>query len=374
MGQYDSVRSTPASEPTDEIDLMDLFAIIWEGRWIIFAVNVIAAIAGFVVIKALPSIYRVEAVLAGPSSYQLQRLQVLQPAARYQVATDEADRRLDQLAVADWPDYQVAPVDGKSIYLAALAELDSTSLKREYWDQRASSMSGNGGWRGFAKGLQLSQPKQISDVSDQAQVHLLTEDPEAGVELLKDYLAFAEREVRAQQLSELQVGLETTLAKLSEDFASAVAEERLQLEDELVRLREAREVAQALGIVELPFQSLQNVRLPLLDQRLYLLGTAVLDEEIRALEARKDKPLEAFAPRLRQMSQWREQAIRDLQRLQSMDEVRAFNVVTPPEASLGPVKPNKLLLLVAVVFAAFIFSVFLVLFRHGWRSYKARTA
>src|SRR5690554_7159326 len=127
MGHYEPAK--PTEEVVGEIDLMDLFAILWEGRWIILGLNVIVAVASFVVVQAMPNIYRVEAVLAGPSSHQLQRLQVLQPAARYQVATDEADRRLDQLAVADWPDYQVAPVDGKSIYIAALAELDSTSLK-----------------------------------------------------------------------------------------------------------------------------------------------------------------------------------------------------------------------------------------------------
>lgn len=376
MGQYDSVRSTPASEPTDEIDLMDLFAIIWEGRWIIFAVNVIAAIAGFVVIKALPSIYRVEAVLAGPSSYQLQ---VLQPSTLAQRPSTQEDDPREVYGV----DYQVAAIDPLNVYVSALAAVNSLSLKRQYWLAEGREFAGaefdgedsEEGLEAFAKSLQLTQPKTVDSTSAVAQLSFLTENPEKGVEVLNRYLAFAERQIMARQLKQLQRALQVSLARLEEDYASLVTQERQSLGDELIRLQEAHEVATALGIRELASEKIENVWLSLLDGRLYLLGSAVLEEEISALTARKDKPLEAFVPRLREMGRWREQINRDLQRLESAAaQVSPFSIVAPPEASLSPVKPNKPLLLIAVVFAAFIVSVFGVLFRHGWKSYHARTA
>lgn len=376
MGKYDSASLTPTNEPMAEIDLMDLFAILWEGRWIILTLNVLALVAGLVVIKALPSLYRVEAALAGPSNYQLQ---VLQPS----ILAQSAAREERPVRGADGVDYQVAAIDSLTVYVAALAEIDSLSLKRQYWLDEGREFAGaefgstgdGEGLKAFAKSLKLAQPQTIRDTSAVTHLSFLTQDPEKGTEVLARYLSFAEQQIMKRQLSQLRSALEVSVARLNEDYTSLLAQEKLRLDDELIRLREAHGVATSLGIRELASEKIENVWLTLLDNRLYLLGSAVLEEEISALEARKDKPLEAFVPRLRQMGQWREQINRDLQRLESRAvQVSPFSIIAPPEASLSPVKPNKPLLLLAVVFATFIASVFLVLFRHGWRSYKARSA
>lgn len=380
MGQYDTASSAMANGATDEIDLMDLFAILWEGCWIILGLTVVAMVAGFVVIQQMPSIYRVEATLAGPSTY---KMQVLQPSVLQKTSKQNARSGESGDSEGYGADYQVAPVEPFSVYIAGLAEVNSLSLKRQYWNAEGRELAGEefgtagdgSGLRAFAKSLQLTQPQQIRDVDTLAQLSFFTEDPEAGVEVLARYLAFAEGQIMSRQIAQLRLGLQSSLARLNDDYASMVVEERLRLEDELIRLQEAHEVAEALGINELASEKIENVWISLLDDRLYLLGAAVLGQEISALQARAEKPLEAFVPRLREMGQWRQQITRDLQRLDAAEgKVGAFNIVTPPEASLAPVKPNKPLLLIAVAFAAFILSVFLVLFRHGWRSYQARTA
>lgn len=53
----------------DEIDLRELFAVIWQGKWIIIAVTAVFAIASVLYALSLPNIYKSEALLA-PASEQ----------------------------------------------------------------------------------------------------------------------------------------------------------------------------------------------------------------------------------------------------------------------------------------------------------------
>jgi uncharacterized protein involved in exopolysaccharide biosynthesis len=48
----------------DEIDLRELFAVIWQGKWIIIAVTAIFAVAAVFYALSLPNIYKSEALLA----------------------------------------------------------------------------------------------------------------------------------------------------------------------------------------------------------------------------------------------------------------------------------------------------------------------
>ncbi|MDX5407735.1 MAG: Wzz/FepE/Etk N-terminal domain-containing protein [Chromatiaceae bacterium] len=53
----------------DEIDLRELFAVIWQGKWIIIAVTAVFAVASVLYALSLPNIYKSEALLA-PASEQ----------------------------------------------------------------------------------------------------------------------------------------------------------------------------------------------------------------------------------------------------------------------------------------------------------------
>ncbi|MGI2853511.1 Wzz/FepE/Etk N-terminal domain-containing protein [Shewanella algae] len=48
----------------DEIDLRELFAVIWQGKWLITGVTLVFAIASVIIALMLPNIYKSEAVLA----------------------------------------------------------------------------------------------------------------------------------------------------------------------------------------------------------------------------------------------------------------------------------------------------------------------
>ena len=61
-----SQNLTPAqsSHADDEIDLRELFSVIWQGKWLIIAVTAVFAIAAVFYALSLPNIYKSEALLA----------------------------------------------------------------------------------------------------------------------------------------------------------------------------------------------------------------------------------------------------------------------------------------------------------------------
>ncbi|MBO2551816.1 Wzz/FepE/Etk N-terminal domain-containing protein [Shewanella algae] len=54
----------------DEIDLRELFAVIWQGKWLISGVTLVFAVASVVIALMMPNIYKSEALLAPASEEQ----------------------------------------------------------------------------------------------------------------------------------------------------------------------------------------------------------------------------------------------------------------------------------------------------------------
>lgn len=60
----ESINPSQATVADDEIDLRELFAVIWQGKWIIIAVTAVFAVASVFYALSLPNIYKSEALLA----------------------------------------------------------------------------------------------------------------------------------------------------------------------------------------------------------------------------------------------------------------------------------------------------------------------
>ena len=58
------------SVPDDEIDLRELFSVIWKGKWIIIAITFVFAVASVVFAISQPNIYKSEALLSPADSEQ----------------------------------------------------------------------------------------------------------------------------------------------------------------------------------------------------------------------------------------------------------------------------------------------------------------
>ena len=60
----ESINPSQATVADDEIDLRELFAAIWQGKWLIIAVTAVFAVASVIYALSLPNIYKSEVLLA----------------------------------------------------------------------------------------------------------------------------------------------------------------------------------------------------------------------------------------------------------------------------------------------------------------------
>lgn len=382
------------SDYDDEIDLLELIPVLWQGKWIIIGATLAAGLLAFFALQAMPSVYRVETTLDTPSQYDIQALQPSTLVGEYNVLPSilvqeyggqgrEHSTGSPGEAYQIYQQYQVGPLNVESIYKTGLVHADSLYVKKAFWQQRAdhpltevrpgaTSVENDRAFRAFANGFQVASVAGNEGTSLRRMV-LETEEPAVDTKLLAEYLNFVDRHTVEQFIGQLQMAYQANLGQLMEDMEAIHERELVKLQDELVRLDEAYQLASSLGISETPYEQAQNVERLILDSRLYLLGTKALGQEISALKERQKGRLEAYAPQLRTMEHWRRQIQSDLRHLEDIgQEVSAFVVVSPPEPSLEPVRPNRSLIFVAALVGGGILGVLLVFFMHGIASYRAR--
>lgn len=68
--QHPDAQFAVNSMGDDEIDLRELFSVIWQGKWLIAGVTLVFAVASVVIALMLPNIYKSEALLAPASEEQ----------------------------------------------------------------------------------------------------------------------------------------------------------------------------------------------------------------------------------------------------------------------------------------------------------------
>ncbi len=352
--------------PDDEIDLMELFSVLWRGKWLITGMVFISALAALIVLKFFTvPYYKIDVVVDKPSSYQVQSMQ--------------------PSSFAGGEQYQLEKIDMDILYSRVLAQANSSYVKRLFWGKGGGSeslpasssnesrLADSAEFKKFTKRLSVAGPDIKNPDDSVGHISLEYADPVAGVEKLEAFVSFINTFTINRLADQLRSGYETLIAKIEGDYQSLLVKEQQKIEDELVVLTEAMELAESLGIKDTPYELVENVELKILDDRLYLLGARVLKGEINALKARQQKPIASFVKRLRDMENWKKQLQFDLKQLdENVEKVSAFTIVTPPESSLEPVKPNKLLILVGVIFLSGMLGVIIVFIRHAMKNYQAR--
>ena len=348
----------------DEIDLLELCAALWRGKWLIIATMTACLIPAAIWLKWQAPVYQVEALLDNTSVYDIQALQPT-------VLDDEGKR------------YQVTSLQQDAFYSALLTQAGALHTQRLFWeswsqeplstDPRIGMSDNDRQFRRFFNALTLTPPNPKKPESTLSQLSLETTDPAQGVKLLSAYVDFLNARVVEQFVTQLEKGYASSLQQLAFDYNALQNREQQQLRDELIQLQEALRVAKSLKIIETPYAQLAGVELKVVDDRQYLLGTRVLSEEINALKARQDNPLSAFVPALRNMEYWRAILENDLNKLHAVKaNTQAFELASPAVSSLEPIKPKKMLILLATIVVSGKAGVLLVFLVRGIKAYQAR--
>lgn len=341
----------------DEVDLGELFNKIWQGRLLIAAIVISSAVCAYVALKLSPSYYKIEATV---DALPADQLRALFP------------------SVLEAKEYQVPAPDEKKIYGKVLLQIGSLSSLRTYWEAKTGkalpdrkedikSNEDRENLREFKKFVSVLylEPANAKTVDVTARKISLEHTSRAlGVAMLKEYLAFSAQQVLSEQIQQMNLSFEASLKSLDVNYTNRAKIEERKLNDTLINLRESLKIAESLGIKETPFKDLENIQLKVLDGQGYLLGTKTIAQQIGILSARQGKSLAPFSSDLRNMENWRIQMESDLERIKELDgKLQLFSVVNPPEATFDPIKPNKMLILIGVIFVSVILSIFIVLVR-----------
>lgn len=356
MEPIDREYNTARRDSTDEIDLIDLLTTIWSGKYIIAAIVAVVTVLALVGLKLTDSYYRIDVVvdLAAPTDIRL-----LEPSILNTGKTSE---------------YQVPDLNVEKIFELAIIQATSLQMQKSFWEQKTGEplsfdkkeklTPSLRAFYSFRKNLAVEAANPKTPMVTSRKITFLSTNPDKGVLLLNEYLAFLNHQILENRKLDLVAAYQANITTLTTGYQTLEAIERQRLADKLLALQESLKIAESLGIKETPYAELENVQLSVLDNRDYVLGAKALQQQIELLMARQGQSLAPFAPLLRELETWKYQIELDLKRLNEVDpNTKMFAVVRAPEASLEPVKPNKLLILLAAIMLAGFFWVFFVLLR-----------
>ena len=319
---------SPGDRPVynDEIDLVDLCAKLWRGRWKVVIASIICLSLAVVYLYITPKTYKLETVLAPPMAGDLAPIQ---PPA--------ADGR-----------YTLPSIGSGQVYELLNGYLQSEEKQLGFWmafhaitADNTLSEDARSGFLRFRNSLALSAGKK-DDVA--LTVSLDTESPDEDVKLLADFISYTNRQVIENLVDRMEEVLVIQKGKLSEDIGRTRTQYQVQLQDQIARLQEDLAIATKNGIEETPYTQLANVELKVVDNR-FLLGEKMLSAQLEALENRKDN--DAFVPGLRNLQNQLERIEADLVTLNKYQaDARAFVVLKPLSRPLAADSPKTLLVLV----------------------------
>ena len=330
----------------DEIDLFELIETLWKEKiWIIFFTVLAALGGGGYAFLATPT-YEAEVRLLPSTTKDLAELSKLSGVS---VSAEVAFTRTIQTMQS-------------REYLSSFFALEDVS---SYFNPERLTLSKV--WKDYTNAFVVSPPAKNSAF---AAVKVATSDPELSAEFANLFVRLAVQATRDSMVADFEEARAQKLESIQTDIDSRTAIFTSRLEVELLKLKEARAVAEKVGLeterdVAVVFDGPERMMVDEV-RRLYRLGTVAIDAEMEALEARKKLPeLVPGMIGLKQQAELTSSITLDVSKIvPAVIDLKAF----PPA---GPIKPRKALILALSIVLGGMLGVLFVLIRSAVRKRKA---
>jgi len=288
------VYITPAVDASDEISLVDLWRVLARRKGIVLLSLLVAIALAAIYIMLVQPVYMAEAHLLPPQQRDIQGLMI--------------DYRGEKEAKQRY-----AP---GIVYQELLENLKSRGLRREFFDNHKLLEHYAHGQKDINTGqifdTQFDKSIQVQiDNKDAAfvTVTLRDSDPQQAALWLNQFITLV-NERTVQQLSDnVIVAIQAEIERVRYQITSKLKLAGQRRSDTIINLKEALQVAKALGI-EQPValrvrseKSLAEVAVNTADVPLYTRGSRALEAEIAMLKSRKSD--ESFIPGLRDLQEKR---------------------------------------------------------------------
>lgn len=354
----------------DEIDLFELISDLWAEKWVIVACTVIAAAAAVAYALLSTPVYDASARVMPPSQSDVVGYNVGRLTLASLVGKGGSNETLP-------PEYK--PADVYAVFLRELRSqqtrnlffeehylpylginTDAETLERDARDQLQ---------RRFAEVLVVNQPNARERPEDY-QVRVELQDPELAAEWANSYVALAASRAERQMLDNVEHDLRSRATVTMQRAQTLLDTARQEREDRVSRLREALQIARALGLentqVSAGRTNADSELAALVEGDLmYLRGTKALQAELDVLQARtNDAP---FIEDYRAM-QTRAQVLANVH--VDADSVAVFTLDNAAEVPETPIKPKKRMIVALGVVVGGLLGGMVALIRIAVRSRK----
>ncbi|AZD17189.1 Wzz/FepE/Etk N-terminal domain-containing protein [Pseudomonas chlororaphis] len=273
------------SKKDEEVDLQELVRVLWGKKaWIlIFTLLSVLFAAAF-------------AFLSKPE-YE---------AKGYVVPPTQKD--IENFNYGRTKDSQLTPYTIKDVYGVFISYFQAESLRQDFFNnvylpslsEEERQGAQDGLYSGFSKRLSITLPGK--DFPDRYSITVRSESPAQSVEWVHQYVARASDLAKQELLANVRREAEVGARNVEQQIAALRNVSQKEREDSIVRLQEALQVAEALGL-EKPLiitgNSAIEVAGNIAGQPVYMRGAKALKAEIENMELRKsDDP---FISRLREL-------------------------------------------------------------------------
>ncbi|EKA4522640.1 LPS O-antigen chain length determinant protein WzzB [Vibrio cholerae] len=351
----------------DEIDLKELFAALWQGKWLILMTTLLFSVGAISYALTAQEWWSSKATVSQPQ---------LQGIASYQ----QAVKRYQPL-------FDVYQEDGTIIVSNALDSLINPKL---IFQQFIQTFNANGTKRRFMQTnptfLTLHLQKQmLEQTNDQEVMQKLYEewferiqasavdkkaddiftlsfqsvDKASSLTLLNEYVQFVNQTLNQQLNDDLLSTLASKYVELTQQEKNLLQQAQLRLQVELERAQYALSIAEAADIKK-PVQNLGEQEIFAIN-----IGSRALKAKVDALKSIKD--LSVFEPRLAILQSKLSQFDLETLSAEAKWSVNGFYYLDQPEQPLTRDKPKRALIVVLGCLIGGMLGVAMVLVRFAFR-------
>ncbi|GIB50106.1 chain-length determining protein [Vibrio cholerae] len=377
-----SLANTPPVQPpqyphyaypaNDEIDLKELFAALWQGKWLIIIATLLLSVAAIGYALTAQEWWSAKATVSQP---QLQGIASYQQAVKRYQSLFDVYQEDGTVIVSNTLD---SLIDPKLIFQEFIQTFNANGTKRRFMQTNPTfltlqkQMLGQTDdpevmqtlYEGWFERIQASAvDKKANDIFTLSFQSL---DKASSLTLLNDYIQFVNQTLNQHLNDDLISTLATKYGELTQQEKNLLQQAQLRLHVELERTQYALNIAEAADIKQ-PVQNLGEQELFSIN-----IGSRALKAKVDALKSIKD--LSVFEPRLAILQSKLSQFDLETLSVEAKWSVNGFYYLDQPEQPLTRDKPKRALIVVLGALLGGMLGVVIVLVRFAFRSEKERSS
>ncbi|EEY97956.1 hypothetical protein VOA_002974 [Vibrio sp. RC586] len=372
-----SLANTPPVQPpqyphyaypaNDEIDLKELFAALWQGKWLIIMTTLFCSVIAIGYALTAQEWWSAKATVSQP---QLQGITSYQQAVkRYQPLFDVYQED-GTVIVSETLD---SLIDPEVIFKRFIQEFNANGTKRSFMQANSTFLTLQKQMLEqnndpevmqtlYEEWFERIKASAVGKNNDTFTLIFQSVDKTSSLTLLSDYIQFVNQTLNQQLNANLISTLAAKYGELTQQEKNLQQQAQLRLQVELERTQYALNIAEAADIKQ-PVQNLGEQEIFAIN-----IGSRALKAKVDALKSIKD--LSVFEPRLAILQSKLSQFDLETLSAETKWSVNGFYYLDQPEQPLTRDKPKRALIVVLGSLLGGMLGVAMVLVRFAFRRGK----